>query len=93
MTCGWFSLSKLRQKHFIRTALIFFKAASLCTCDCFVVYQALQCYSLETENFRKILVFEGLKSYFPPPINSRNCLEGILAVEEKTNSKMELLLM
>lgn len=86
-------ITQTKTKTFYTDSFDFFKAASLCTCDCFVIYQPFQCYSLETENFRKILGFEGLKSYFPPPVNNRNSLEGILAVEEKTNHKMELLLM
>lgn len=78
-----FFIIQTKTKTFHKDSFDFFKAASLCTWDCFVRYQAFQCYSLETENFRKIVFFKGLKSYFPPPINNRNSLEGILAVEEK----------
>jgi len=52
---------KPRQKCFIRTSLIFFRAARLCARDCCVIYQEFQCYSLETEYFRKILGFEGFE--------------------------------
>lgn len=44
-------------------------------------------YLRETASFRKILGFEGLKSYFPPPVNVRNRLEGILSVIVKQRVK------
>lgn len=88
MTCGHFSLSKLRQKCFIWTVFIFSKLLV------FVVLIALMYtkhfsawYLRETASFRKILGFEGLKSYFPPPVNVRNRLEGILSVIVKQRVK------
>lgn len=60
----------------------FFKTAGLCSFDCFDIDQAFQWYLPETESFRKILGFKGLKSYFPPPVNVRNSLEDILSVKK-----------
>lgn len=83
-----------KTNKFHTDSFVFFKAASLCTCNCFIViYQAFQCYWLKTENFRKILGSEVLKSYFSPPINNRKGVEGILAVEQRPKAKMKLLLM
>lgn len=58
--------------------------------SCLSLYMWLPCYTpsisvlfTETINFRKLLGFENFKTCFSLPINTRNSLEGILAVEEK----------
>lgn len=65
-----------------------FKTASLCSFDCFDIYQAFQCYLPEIESFGKILRFGSFKNYFPPPVNVRNGWEDILSMAEKQSKTL-----